>query len=54
MELRKIDPEVKTIVSSGYSNDPIMAEYRKFGFSGVVVKPYKIKELSEVLHKVLR
>jgi DNA-binding NarL/FixJ family response regulator len=52
-ELIKIDPGVRAIVSSGYSNDPIMADFRKYGFMGVIAKPYKIKELSEVLHKVM-
>lgn len=52
-KLLKIDPEIKAIVSSGYSNDPIMAEYRKYGFRGVVAKPYKIKELGEILYKVI-
>ncbi len=42
--------DVKAIVSSGYSSDPIMAEYKKFGFSGVIAKPYLIQHLSEVLH----
>ena len=52
-ELIKIDPGVKVIVSSGYSNDPIMAEYKKYGFSGVIAKPYRIKDLSEVLYNVV-
>ncbi len=52
-KLLKIDPEVKAIVSSGYANDPIMAEYDNFGFRGVVAKPYSIQELSEVLRNVL-
>ncbi len=51
--LREVDPGVKAIVSSGYSNDPIIAEFKKYGFSGVVAKPYKIKELSEELRKVM-
>jgi len=50
----KVDSDVKAIVSSGYSNNPIMADYRKFGFSGVITKPYKIEELSKVLHKVIK
>jgi two-component system cell cycle sensor histidine kinase/response regulator CckA len=37
--LRKINPEVKAIVSSGYSNDPIMADYRLYSFCGVIIKP---------------
>ena len=52
-ELIEIDPEIRAIVSSGYSNDPIMADYRKYGFCGVIAKPYKIKELGEILYKVI-
>jgi CheY-like chemotaxis protein len=48
------DPAAKIIVSSGYANDPIMANYAKFGFSGVVPKPYKIQDLSKVVHDVLQ
>ncbi|MBI5406506.1 MAG: PAS domain S-box protein [Nitrospirae bacterium] len=53
-ELLKIDPGANVIVSSGYSNDPIMAEYEKYGFKGVVAKPYKLKELSAVVNKVIK
>nr|HID60014.1 response regulator [Desulfobacterales bacterium] len=51
--LLEIDPEVKGVVSSGYSNDPIMAEFRRYGFTGVVAKPYRIKDLSEVLARIV-
>jgi len=51
--LLEIDPMVKAIVSSGYSNDPIMAEFRKYGFRDVIKKPYRIREISEVIHRVL-
>ena len=46
-------PEVKGIVSSGYSDDPVMEDYQKYGFKGVVVKPFSIYELSENLNNVL-
>ncbi|MFX1520780.1 MAG: PAS domain S-box protein [Promethearchaeota archaeon] len=52
-ELIEIDPDVKAIVSSGYSTDPVMADFRNYGFSGVVAKPYNIKELSETLHRII-
>ena len=52
-KLLVIDPQVKAIVSSGYSEDPIMAEFARYGFSGVIAKPYRISELSKVLDKVL-
>lgn len=51
--LREIDPNIKAIVSSGYSDDPVMADYRKYGFSGVVAKPYNAEELNEVLQRVI-
>ena len=48
-----IDPTAKVIVSSGYFNDPIMANYEKFGFKGIITKPYNMEELSKILHKVI-
>jgi signal transduction histidine kinase/DNA-binding NarL/FixJ family response regulator len=51
--LREIDPSVKAIVSSGYSNDPVMSNYRRYGFSGVINKPYRVEDLSKVLDSVI-
>ncbi len=51
--LKEIDPHLKAIVSSGYSDDPVMADFRRYGFSEVIAKPYKIDELNKVLKKVL-
>ena len=51
-KLLAIDPAVKAIVSSGYANDPVMADFRRYGFSGIAPKPYKIQELSRTLHQV--
>ena len=53
-ELLKIDPGVKAIVSSGYSNDPEMTDFEKYGFSGVVEKPYTIQDLGELLESVYK
>lgn len=44
-ELRALDPDVRAIVSSGYSNDPAMAQYREHGFCATVAKPYRVEEL---------
>lgn len=52
-ELLKLDPQVKALVSSGYADAPIMAEFAKYGFSGVIAKPYTISALSQVLNEVL-
>jgi len=51
--LLQIDPQVKGIVSSGYFDDPIMANFQKYGFAGVIAKPYRVAELGKVLNKVL-
>ena len=50
--LRMLDPEVRAVVSSGYSNDPILANFRTYGFSGVIAKPYQMAELARVLVEV--
>ena len=52
-KLKELDPDAKAIVSSGYSEDPIIAQYEKFGFLGVLAKPYGIGQAAEVLSRVL-
>lgn len=52
-KIKVIDPDFKIIVSSGYSNDEIMANHKAFGVNGILVKPYQITDLSSVLNKVL-
>ncbi|MCB1122181.1 MAG: PAS domain S-box protein, partial [Verrucomicrobiae bacterium] len=52
-ELLKIDPEVRGIVSSGYSTDPIMSDFKSYGFKGVVEKPFRVEELSKAIQEVL-
>lgn len=51
--LTQIDSNVKAIVSSGYSIDEVLSDYKEYGFSGVVTKPYKLDELNEILYTVL-
>ncbi len=51
--LLQIDPGVKAVVSSGYSNDPIMADCAEYGFRGVVAKPYTARELSATLRAII-
>lgn len=52
--LRKINPNVKAIVSSGYHNAPIMSNYKEYGFSGVVPKPYRVQDLFQAVKNVLQ
>lgn len=51
--LRERDKAIRAIVSSGYSNDPVMAQYHDYGFDGVLPKPYMMKDLIRVLQQVL-
>jgi PAS domain S-box-containing protein len=51
-ELLQIDPDVKAVVSSGYAEDPILADYSDYGFKAALSKPYDIEELSRALHSL--
>lgn len=52
-QLHEIDPEVTGIVSSGYSDDPVMAHFRDYGFKGSISKPYDVEEMKKILDEVV-
>jgi CheY-like chemotaxis protein len=52
-KLKEIDADVKALVFSGYSNDPIIAQFDHYGFSGVIPKPYTVEELAEAIGKAV-
>ncbi len=52
-DLKKEAPHIKTIVSSGYSQGPVMAEYKKYGFDGVLAKPYTYDDFLSILSELL-
>ncbi len=52
-QLREIDPNVRAVVSSGYSGDPVLANFREHGFCGIVPKPYRVADLAKVLQAAL-
>ena len=51
--LRALDPDIQTIVSSGYSNDAAMAEFGRYGFVAVLAKPYDSKALGHALDRAV-
>ncbi len=53
MELLKIDNKAKCIVSSGYAEDPIMANFSDYGFKDAISKPFALDDLNQSLQKVI-
>ncbi len=51
--LREIDPAVRVIVSSGYANDPVLADYALYGYKGALVKPYPLEVLKQTLARIV-
>jgi CheY-like chemotaxis protein len=51
--IRRMDARVPAIVSSGYSNDAVLADFRRFGFQAMVAKPYEIDQLVGAVKQVL-
>jgi CheY-like chemotaxis protein len=52
--LKAYDPAVKAIVSTGYSHDPVVLDFKQYGFSGKLSKPYKISDLKEILEQMIK
>jgi len=52
-EIHAINPEAKVIVSSGYSNDPVMAHYEEYGFVAAIVKPFRIEDVLSIINNLL-
>jgi len=53
-QILSIDQEAQLIVSSGYSDDPVMANYSDYGFCASLEKPYNVEEISSILQKTKR
>lgn len=51
-ELRRIDSGLKAVVSSGYSSDPVVENYREYGFDAVISKPFRVSDLSDALRMI--
>ncbi|HMY37268.1 MAG TPA: response regulator, partial [bacterium] len=52
-KLLEIDPNVRAVVSSGYSNDPIMADHKSYGFKGYIIKPFQVDAFRQLIHDVI-
>jgi PAS domain S-box-containing protein len=52
-KLLELDPRAVAIASSGYSEDPVMADYQDFGFAGIISKPYSLQYLDQALQEII-
>jgi CheY-like chemotaxis protein len=52
--LKAYDPNIRAIVSSGYTHDPVVQDFRRYGFSGVLSKPYKISDMKQILEQMVK
>ena len=52
-KIKEIDKNAKIIVSSGYSNDPVIANYKEYGFCEVIAKPYKMDDVDNILSRII-
>ncbi|MDO9035419.1 MAG: response regulator, partial [Methanoregula sp.] len=50
--LKRVDSGVRAIVSSGYSDDPVMANPRRYGFTGILPKPYRLTDLDATIREI--
>ncbi|MCX5864103.1 MAG: ATP-binding protein [Deltaproteobacteria bacterium] len=53
-EILKLNPAAKVVVSSGYSNDPIMARFGEYGFCAALVKPYQLSDFTKVINQLIQ
>ena len=52
--LRNYDPEVKAVISSGFTDDPVVKDFSNYGFSERLTKPYNIREMKNLLEKIIK
>jgi len=53
-KLLEIDKNAKVLVSSGYSDDPIIQNYQQEGFANIIAKPYQLFDLSSVIAETMK
>jgi two-component system, cell cycle sensor histidine kinase and response regulator CckA len=53
LALRKLDPQITAVVMSGYADDPVVADFKRFGFDGALIKPFGVDSLRSILARVV-
>ncbi|KAB0672067.1 PAS domain S-box protein [Oryzomonas sagensis] len=52
-ELKRLNPDVKVIMSSGYNEQDVTQKFVGKGLTGFIQKPYKLSALKEVIQKIM-
>jgi CheY-like chemotaxis protein len=52
-EIKRIAPTLKAVVTTGYSQDPVTANYKDYGFHGFLIKPFSIDKISKVVDEII-
>jgi CheY-like chemotaxis protein len=52
-KIRTLDPHAKVVISSGYTDDPMMTDYASFGLAGILAKPYRITDIKTLLETMI-
>lgn len=52
-KLHALDPGARIVISSGFTNDPMLTDYASFGLNGVLAKPYRITEIKALLENMI-
>jgi CheY-like chemotaxis protein len=52
-KLHALDPNAKIVISSGFTNDPMLTNSASYGLAGVLAKPYRITELKALLENMI-
>ena len=52
-KLKKEYPDIRAIAASGYSDDEVLADYKKFGFADKLMKPFRLKDVNRIMHSLL-
>jgi len=53
LKILQLNPKAKIVVSSGYANDPVMSDYKKYGFCAALAKPFQLQELMTTIARVI-
>ncbi len=52
-EILKIDKDAKCVITSGYGDDPVVANYQQYGFKAAIQKPFQLEKLITLANELI-